>query len=607
MIILILIFLILLFIRKRESFTQKPYQPRGRGFKRVFTTEEKLVHKYYPEFQPSASNTSNVHPKSVFFGSGQRSFAQNKSINLEKEKYKELRTNLKKLIDRKEIQVSTKQITTGSVQGSGKVSSLARGSEYMCRRMREHKDPLAYKNFNRLVITGPGNMKKEEKKKEKKVEIDSGPAKPGDRRPMVGLRLKFSKSEANKIGKEFVNKYNANSKNNVEFVKLGTLPKKNLILNKLRYVLTIFIKIPNFMHVFQILLVIEIDKKDFLQGKYDGKSLELLNNIVVCTLLGSSIHSDILFGSENTFETQPLIINTSGNYDKKGEYLWLPKKKEAERLVNEKFKKYGGKRYGLGYIMNVLKKKKSPTEYQKYDFDEGLIKIGEKCIDKYLGKNRWTVSNCDTAKQIFKHKDGKFKIDEENCLSYHGNGKLAYSSCDKTNCLTGDGLQNCNKFGFRKFGGVEIIGKEKCLKPNDDNTWGETDCYKAPKVKFLKKEKYQKIKNNTKGKIKIGDKCINKRNNKWVMEDCKTAKEFTYNNDRFKDDKECLTYHKSGKLGTSICDGKNYCSVNSKYAENCKNFKFLTGKGMEISGKNRCLTSNFGEIECDKAPIATFQ
>lgn len=428
-------------------------------------------------------------------------------------------------------------------------------------------------------------------------------------------RLIFTKKNAINLAKHFITKYNNKSSLKVDFVKILDFYKKQLINKEhIRYVISLFIKIPKYRHVFQILIVSEIPKKEeiIFQNKNDEKHhVHILKNIVLSHLLGSWTHSDILFGSHNNFNTEKFKYQIDFKGPKS--HLFIKNIKSTDKIVNDKIKKNSTSRLSIYSIKHLKPKLQIPKkeEYHQYDFTEGLIKVGDKCIDKYIGKNKWILNDCAKAKQIFKMDNDEYKIDDINSLSYHKDKEFSFGTyADKNICINSkkDITKNCKKLKFKKFGGIEIMGLGgKCLKPNSDNTWSSIDCKDAPISEFIKYRKEQKIKNGKKGKIQIGNKCLNSDNNSnWSLKDCNKVKELTHNNNSFtQDGKNCLTYHHKGKIGNSPCDGENYCKI-TDLSQNCKKFKFLNRNGIKIIGKNKCLNEKFEEVECVNAPIAKF-
>ena len=115
-IVLLILTVVILFLRKRNkeyfirglpSRTSKferntklkltNWDPHNRGYKKKDTESEKLMKMYLNKISEPVSHNGNVLPSSIFFVKGQKYFAQDKSLAMITDKYKELKENLKKL------------------------------------------------------------------------------------------------------------------------------------------------------------------------------------------------------------------------------------------------------------------------------------------------------------------------------------------------------------------------------------------------------------------------------------------------------------------------------------------------------------------------------
>lgn len=107
------------------------------------------------------------------------------------------------------------------------------------------------------------------------------------------------------------------------------------------------------------------------------------------------------------------------------------------------------------------------------------------------------------------------------------------------------------------------------------------------------------------GRLQIGYNCLDLKNGKIVANPCRNVKlKFKYENNKFKHQGKCLSYHKDGDMELINCDSINQCKPNETY-NNCMNFKFIKYGGLEIMDNNSCVAQNKGTIiteQCDQAP-----
>lgn len=100
--------------------------------------------------------------------------------------------------------------------------------------------------------------------------------------------------------------------------------------------------------------------------------------------------------------------------------------------------------------------------------------------------------------------------------------------------------------------------------------------------------------------MKIGEKCLNDKNNKVIMSDCNESKKYKYNNKNIiNENNYCLSYHKDNNLSFVPCDVKGKCEKDSKI-NNCKEFKIRKYGSLEISELNKCLDDDLSKKDCKK-------
>ena len=406
-------------------------------------------------------------------------------------------------------------------------------------------------------------------------------------------KLLFTKNNAIDIAKNFVIKFNNVSNFKIEFVKILDIYKRRLINNNnVQYIITFYVKKSDYKYVFQILLVCEINKKNEIiyNNKFDDNHItNILNNIIVSHLIGTYSHSDILFGSQSKYNNYYKYQIDYDNID----YDNIDYDNNLKILLNNK---------------KIEKDNENNSSiYKKYNFNEGLIKLDDKCIDNV--NNKWILNDCNKTRSIFiKDENDHLKFNNNYVLSYHNDNNLTYSPYNSEYiCNNKNDIQNCNKFKFKKFSGLEIMGlNNKCLNYKN-NKWSAIPCKDAKKVEFIKKEKENKIDNNIKGKIKIKDKCLyidNKNRGKLV--ECRKGTNFIHKDNKYILDKnKCLTFYHNGKINTTDCKIEESCK-NNNLSQICKKFKFENMNGFKILGRDKCLNSNLEEKSCINTDKAEF-
>ena len=136
------------------------------------------------------------------------------------------------------------------------------------------------------------------------------------------------------------------------------------------------------------------------------------------------------------------------------------------------------------------------------------------------------------------------------------------------------------------------------------------DPLKNRKQKKKEKNKYKTVEsknifekeNNI--KIKIGDKCLKKKNGKIKLVKCENADIYNYDGKYIKDDDNyCLTYHKDKDISFTSCKMKERCSKKNKN-NNCKSVKFRKYGSLEFKKMNKCLNSDLKLKKCYKTDKA---
>lgn len=102
--------------------------------------------------------------------------------------------------------------------------------------------------------------------------------------------------------------------------------------------------------------------------------------------------------------------------------------------------------------------------------------------------------------------------------------------------------------------------------------------------------------------MKLGNKCINVKNGKVVVNKCrKNTTKFSIKNDKkmyHKETDSCLAFHQDGDMSLVPCDTINVCDDTNKL-QSCQLFQPRKYGGLEIVGKkDKCLTKDMKATKC---------
>lgn len=267
------------------------------------------------------------------------------------------------------------------------------------------------------------------------------------------------------LTKNFINLYNENNKKRMSYLKKSFGVKYILNDKYILYFVLFFCEFEDFERNSKAQNIF------FLSFSEQNKNFDFEESIVFTKVLGQWPSSDILFGNEDEFI--------------KIRFIDIFKDQPIKYVLDEQI------------IKKVLEDKKYITEYY---YDRGFppknfktikpqymkttkpvkIKIDDKCLDIKEGKILFNL--CDLTKSKFNILENKLQYENtNNCIAFHKNRDMSLVPCDTINvCDNSNNLQSCQIFSGRKFGGLEIVGKNKCLNKNLE----AIDCHKAQKVSF---------------------------------------------------------------------------------------------------------------------------
>jgi hypothetical protein len=269
------------------------------------------------------------------------------------------------------------------------------------------------------------------------------------------------------LTKNFVNLYNENNKKRMSFLK-KSFGVKYLLNNKyILYFILFFCEFEDFERNSKAQNIF------FLSVSEQGKDLNFEQSVVFTKVIGQWPSSDILFGNEDEFVKTRFI-----NIFKDEPIKFVLDEHIIKKVLEDKL-----------YITNYYYERGFPPKKFKTINPQYInpkksmkIKINDKCFDVKDGKISFNF--CDLTKSKFNILENN-KIQYENtnnCIAFHKNREMSLVPCDTINiCDSTNNLQSCQIFKNRKFGGLEIVGKNKCLNKNFESI----ECHKADKVSYI--------------------------------------------------------------------------------------------------------------------------
>lgn len=258
--------------------------------------------------------------------------------------------------------------------------------------------------------------------------------------------------------KNFILLYNENNKHKMRYIK-KSIGFQYIMGEKVLKISTFFGEFEDFgnakaQNIFFITLNNRV-KPDF------GKS------IVFTRIIGQWALSDVILGKDK------------GEMDI--QFYDLFKDDDVRFLLDEKIIK--DILDNKDYITNFYYQRGFPKrEFKTFDPESFSstkpvkVQLGDKCLREDGGKISFGICGSATT---FVLKDGQIRHGDK-CVSFHGNGEIDLIDCDAPH-ECGESGGNCNKFEMRRFGGMEVVGLDKCL----NSTKYTSECYSADRVKLI--------------------------------------------------------------------------------------------------------------------------
>jgi hypothetical protein len=284
------------------------------------------------------------------------------------------------------------------------------------------------------------------------------------------INAKLSNQEYMFLTKNFINLYNENNKKRMKYLKKSFGIKYVINDTHFLYIILFFSEFEDFNRSSksQNILFVSISEKE--------KDFTFEDSLLYSKIIGQWGSSDVLMGSENEFVKSRFI-----NIFKDSPIKYVLDKHIIQDVLDNK-----------GYITNNYYERGMPErqfETQKPEYIKTTnpikIKLGDKCLN--VSNNKLSFVGCNDTESKFKFTE-KSKLEyttdnNNNCVAYHQNGDMTLVPCDTINvCSNSSNIQSCQIFKSRKFGGLEIVGKErKCLMNNKTSQ----DCHKSDKVSYL--------------------------------------------------------------------------------------------------------------------------
>jgi len=284
----------------------------------------------------------------------------------------------------------------------------------------------------------------------------------------------MTKEEYLYLVKNFVNYFNENNKNRMNFLR-NTFSLKYLINGTdILYIIAFFCEFEDFKRTSKAQNILF-----FSLSTYGTDTFDFKDSIVYTKIIGQWGTSDVLFGNS-------LNLSLYGFYSEiKDKPVSLIMDEEIIKDILKNKDYILSYHYERGYPLKEFK-----TNEPDYYIPDGpsKIKVGNKCLN-VVKNNRVIFDSCENVKSVFKF-NKSYNIEYNNsgqCISYHKDNDMTLVPCNtKNSCgLNGNSIsQNCNVMKPRLYGGLEVSGLDRKCLTSEGNI---TDCYdKDYKVEFPK-------------------------------------------------------------------------------------------------------------------------
>lgn len=302
------------------------------------------------------------------------------------------------------------------------------------------------------------------------------------------------------IVNNFIALYNQSEDDKMRLVRGGKMIKKIINGKIVDYQAHFFVDFPKRKSYHSYEISIHLQRDATRNNSYNFES-----SIINAKLNGAIGTSDISYGVPNDINNNTNVrfykdTNKYGNYrfmfnDKQTQAI-LKKQSGKISKINET-DKTGVKTVPVGTKRNIFSNRYQRGEppkqpqyvpekiYTKPSKMEGKLQIGDKCFGTHPSFDKLSHVDCDSKNAIkFKYEDGKLKH-KDKCLSFHHDGNMEFLKCNNpSSCKPNSELNNCMKYKFVKYGGVEIDGNSSCLSPSGI-TWKGEKCDGSPRADLI--------------------------------------------------------------------------------------------------------------------------
>tara|TARA_B110000285_G_scaffold235237_1_gene315730 strand:- start:2791 stop:3810 length:1020 start_codon:yes stop_codon:yes gene_type:complete len=273
--------------------------------------------------------------------------------------------------------------------------------------------------------------------------------------------MKIKNNEIEYLINDFIQLYNENNENKINFQKKTLGIKLNLNDKDNIYFISFFSDFENFVHAKYFNIFFICITNDF----------NIKDKILFVDIIGSLGKSDVLVG----------------NYSKnmKGQFINIFKDKPLEFILNQ------------NKINELIENRENPTLFK---YERGIPELLYKTIDPFgidIGSKKFKLNmngkclnqkngkiildNCENS-QKYTYQNKNIINDDGYCLTYHKKGDLSFTPCKITeNCSKDNKINNCKTIKIRKYGSLEFKNMDKCLNSKLELS----KCYKTDKISLL--------------------------------------------------------------------------------------------------------------------------
>jgi hypothetical protein len=276
-------------------------------------------------------------------------------------------------------------------------------------------------------------------------------------------KLDYDNNEYLYMVKNFILFYNERHKERIAFFRKSYKYKYKVNDKYYLFLTFFFCEIENYEST-KTPTILFMNFKKITATKYDPET------IIYSRVIGMSMKSDVFMGSEREIVKKRFI----DIFKEEIKYV-LPDEINDYILNNKKYvtNYYYDRDFPKREFKTIIPEINKTNKLKK-------LKLGDKCLD--INGSNISFKECKNVKTKVKNTNDKIKTIDNFCLSYHAKNNYSLVPCDSiTNCDNNGILNNCNQLKVRKYGGIEIVGMNKCINNNGELS----ECYKADRVKFI--------------------------------------------------------------------------------------------------------------------------